>query len=46
MNGDAYEPIPLHKLEKGNVWARSEVTGIDLFWMNETFVYLGPDAGK
>ena len=46
LNGDVYEPIPLHRLEKGNVWGRSEATGIELFWMNETFVYLRPDTGK
>ena len=46
LEGGVYEPIPLHRLEKGNVWGRSEATGIDIFWMNEIFVYLGPDTEK
>ena len=41
-----YQPIPLRRLEKGNVWGRSEATGIDFFWMNGNFVYLGPDPEK
>ena len=32
--------IPLHRLEKANVWGHSEATGIDVFSMNEIFVYL------
>ena len=39
-----YEPIPLHRLENGNAWAHSEATGLDIFWMNEIFVFLGPDT--
>lgn len=46
LEDGVYEPIPLRRLEKGNVWGRSEATGIDIFWMNEIFVYLGPDTEK
>ena len=46
LEGGVYHPVTLHRLEKGNVWGHSEATGIDLFWMNETFVYLGPDPEK
>ena len=46
LEGGVYQPILLHRLEKGNVWGHSEATGIDLFWMNETFVFLGPDTEK
>ena len=46
LEGGVYEPIPLHRLEKGTVWGHSEATGIDLFWMNEIFVYLGPDTER
>ena len=38
-----YEPIPLHRLENGNAWAHSEATDLDIFWMNQRFVFLGPD---
>ena len=44
--GGVYQPIPLRSLEKGNVWGHSEETGIDFFWMNGNFAYLGPDSGK
>ena len=46
LEGGVYEPIPLHRLEKGNVWGHSKATGIDLFWMNEIFVYLVPDTER
>jgi len=46
LEGGVYQPITLHRLEKGNVWGRSEATGIDLLWMNGSFVYLGPDSGR
>jgi len=46
LEDGAYQPITLRRLEKGNVWGRSEATGIDFFWMNANFVYLGPDSGK
>ena len=46
LEGGIYQPITLRRLEKGNVWGRSEATGIDFFWMNGSFVYLGPDPEK
>ena len=46
LEGGVYQAIPLHRLEKGNMWGRGEATGIDFFWMNANFVYLGPDSGK
>lgn len=46
LEGGVYAPIPLHRLENGNVWGHSEATGIDIFWFNKLFVFLGPEAGK
>lgn len=46
LEGGVYVPIPLRRLENGNVWGHSEATGIDIFWFNKLFVFLGPETGK
>lgn len=39
VNG-VYVPYPLHENEDGDVWARSEVLGIDFYWRNDRRIWM------
>ena len=39
VNG-VYAPYPLHENEDGDVWARSEVLGIDFYWRNDRRIWM------
>lgn len=46
LEGGIYQPIPLRRPEEGIIWGHSEATGIDIFWVRDTFAYLGPDTDR
>lgn len=39
VNG-VYVPYPLHENEDGDIWARSEVLGIDFYWRNDRRIWM------
>ena len=42
LEGGVYQAIPMHRMREGIMGGRSQAAGIDLFWVDNGFLYRDP----